>query len=195
MNFQLIISSVPVTVAYGTETTFSISGMEESNSDINGLENRTPVEIGMKSFSEMLDTYLDLPESGQDLHNESDCGTNTNTTETSSKRRCTQTFDFKRYTGIIKKFRPENGVGYRVRCEICYKYSDIVKKHSISRKSAQIVSEAGTGNRTDVLSAHLSTPYHRECMKRHERGDDGEGEESVSGCNCKCNSGGTENYC
>lgn len=85
------------------------------------------------------------------------------------KKKMVQEFDFNKYIGIIKKFKPRSGVGNKVRCEICMKYKDILKMYGISQRNAQITSEEGTGNRTDVLESHLLTPYHIACMKKHIR--------------------------
>lgn len=86
-----------------------------------------------------------------------------------SKPRIAQEFDFNSYVGIIKKWKPHVGVGNRIRCEICFKYQDTVRMYGVSRRNAQITTAEGTGNRTDVLKAHLITPYHLACMKRHAR--------------------------
>lgn len=83
------------------------------------------------------------------------------------KKKASQSFDFNKYVGIIKKWKSPTGIGNRIRCEMCFKYRDTVHMYAISRKNAQITKEEGTGNRTDVLEAHLITPYHIACMERH----------------------------
>lgn len=83
-----------------------------------------------------------------------------------TKRKSMQDFDFNKYIGIIKKWKPKSGVGNMVRCEVCFKYQDIVKMYGISRKKAQVTNEEGTKNRTNVLKAHLLTPYHNACMRK-----------------------------
>lgn len=83
------------------------------------------------------------------------------------KRKAGQEFDFSKYVGIIKKWKPQTGVGNKIRCEVCFKYPDTLKFFGISRRNSPISTEDGTGNRTDVLEAHLVTPYHIECLKRH----------------------------
>lgn len=77
-------------------------------------------------------------------------------------------FDFEKYKGIISKWNIGDGKGNLVRCEICMKYPDLVKRYRSNRKMPPITTSDGTGNRTIVLNEHLESRYHLASMEKYK---------------------------
>lgn len=52
-----------------------------------------------------------------------------------------------------------------VRCKVCIKYPEIVRRNCDNRKPAPITTDVGVRFRTKYVEDHFATPYHKECVK------------------------------
>lgn len=59
----------------------------------------------------------------------------------------------------------KKGERKKVRCILCIKYPDTVKRLSYNRIIPAIATEAGTKYRGEVVFEHLTSLYHKECVK------------------------------
>lgn len=76
--------------------------------------------------------------------------------------------DYKReYEECIQSVQARNaGSSDRyVRCEICYKFPEIVRRNCTNNRPPAITSENGTRFRTQTVVDHFASTYHKECRQ------------------------------
>lgn len=66
--------------------------------------------------------------------------------------------------GIVT-FRLEEKIGKFVRCDICHKYPNIVKRYCEANNPPRITKSEGVRFLTNTIKDHVNTQYHAECVK------------------------------
>lgn len=71
------------------------------------------------------------------------------------------------YQNCIKSFKHDQGTNRYVRCEICFKFPEIVRRGCNNNRNPAITLESGTRFRRQTVVDHFASSYHKECKRAH----------------------------